>query len=347
VSVNATVDDFDTQTVLCIRTCACPCRPETQMRVDDFRVAMHELDLVRLADLSDLPLERACGHCGRETSAQFRAAAVVPAERSLRALVHLRFAGGEQAYALVAHGDSDDPQETAEAIFGNFSDPERRQQVAPDEAELVEQWGRPLSTVALVRASFADFLTSGDAARIVHLSDSVAYEFARRDDDVPSAADIADTLARQWGVDVDAVLFFSAERGLGQPGTLVECLGPVRAGMDTAAITCIANLVAFERQTREALDDCGLTYLEANDDPEERLLRITEGGHEATIAIGDVARSALLYGRTTAEAADLEAQRLKLAFAYFHTATADGWDGTLPDLSKRWHSDHGWYRNQS
>ncbi len=64
MSVNTSLIDADAQTVLRVRTCACVCgaKDQLQMQVDDVQVPIQELDLVPLADLSDMQIDRALKH---------------------------------------------------------------------------------------------------------------------------------------------------------------------------------------------------------------------------------------------------------------------------------------------
>ena len=312
MSVQASLTDFDTQTVLLLRFCQCGCRPEMQLQLDEFPLPMHELDLAELAELSELPVHRACSYCGRDTAAICRAAAVVPAERGLPALTHVRMGDDEPVYALLDRGDSDDPEAAARAIFESFPDPQRRRLVAADEVALIGAWGRTLSTQAFVRALFADFLASGKVARVVVPSEGLAYGFVRRGEDSPTRDDIAGFLVSSWGVEADALVSVPLQDGL---GPIIECLGLLRVQLDTASVLCLADATVLERLTRDAVGASGLTFVRADGKLDGRVLTVAAGELEGSLALAEVARSALLYGRTVAEAASLEAQRLALTFA--------------------------------
>lgn len=89
----------------------------------------------------------------------------------------------------------------------------------------------PLSTQALVRAQFAEFLAYNRPAQIVSWDGATAYVFVRRDENPADA----------WNVPVDTLITIRLEEGVGKVGSLIGCLGPMRLSLDTASITCVSR----------------------------------------------------------------------------------------------------------
>jgi hypothetical protein len=319
MTVHANLSGPDLQTVLCMRTCVCPCRPEMQLYLDEREEPIHQLDLARLSELSDLmPIARACSYCGSETTAIWRIAAVLPAENWLRALVHVRN-GNEQAYALVDRAESEDPASAAETILRNLPEDEYRQQVAPDELTLLRQWERPLSTRAFVRSAFADFLASGKTARTICLGNgSIAYQFARRNDDAPTEAETAALVAKLWHIDPESLLFADIASESVDPESVVRGIGELASFPGTATIIGLADAHVVEHDLREAVQAHGLLCLGTEGELPNTALLFGDGKVATSLPLRSVAHEAIQKGRTLAEAADLAVERLTYMFTAVH-----------------------------
>ena len=152
-TVSANLTDFDRQTVFSLRTCTCVCGPGLLALVEEVEVPFHQLNLIELAALNQAPLRCPCPTCGCETVAQYRASVMIPAESELPALAHVVIGDSEPQYALLARGELAGPAWTS--VIASLHDPESWQPVDPDEEWLAEYWGRPLSTMALLRVRFA------------------------------------------------------------------------------------------------------------------------------------------------------------------------------------------------
>ena len=320
MTVTASLTDFDSQTVLSLRTCRCACNSALiQVIACETLVPLHLLSLGVLAGMNLGPAHCPCPFCGDDTTAEYRAAIVVPAEQELPALAHIRCGEGEPLYALLARSDSGVPDGLG--VLPSLNDPDSWQLVEPDEEVLIERWGRPLSTLALVRSRLAAALDSEKQLDVLRTTGGVSYLFFDVGESDQAAAEaFAAVLEAAAELDLESMIPLGVLSGTGYAGSIVECLGPHRARLDRLGILGIAAGGVLEHEVTEALSVYGFTCVRAEGVDAERVLYVEQDGVVAELAMRAVAARSLLFGLTLAEAALLETQRLSLRLEAFRSA---------------------------
>lgn len=323
-TVSANLTDFDRQTVFSLRTCCCVCGPDLLALVEEVEVPFHQLNLVELAALNRAPLRCPCPTCGRETVAEYRASVMIPAESELPALAHVVVGDGGPQYALLARGELAGPAWAS--VIASLHDPESWRPVDPDEEWLAEHWGRPLSTMALLRARFAACLDVAQPPYVLSTTEGVKYLLASGEVDGAREADGACEAAA--AILEEAISGFSPEsvipsfirNAVGQAGSVAACLGPYRADLANVAMVGLADATVLERHVRQALADLGLDRVGVNCRDQESVLRVQLDGMTAELDLVEVAIRSLDYGLTPAEAAAVETKRLILKLDAFRSA---------------------------
>jgi hypothetical protein len=318
-TVSANLTDFDRQTVFSLRTCTCVCGPGLLALVEEVEVPFHQLNLIELAALNQAPLRCPCPTCGCETVAQYRASVMIPAESELPALAHVVIGDSEPQYALLARGELAGPAWTS--VIASLHDPESWQPVDPDEEWLAEYWGRPLSTMALLRVRFAYCLDVEQEPCLLSTTEGVKYLLANVEADAAGESSVAILESAFSCFGPQSAIPSFIRKAVGQAGSVAACLGPYRADLDRVGLLGLADASVLERYVRQALADAGLDCVaDDSGSDQEWVLRVQLDGMTAELDLVEVAIRSLDYGLTPAEAAAVETKRLILKLDAFRSA---------------------------